>query len=69
VFGLGTRKCLGQHFGELMLKLFVVRLLERYTITELKERGQSDAPSGSKDNSWVPLSNMQIHLQPLSVGA
>lgn len=51
-----------------MIKLFVVRLLERYTITELQGIGPSGVASGSKD-SWVPLSKMQIHLQPLSVGA
>ncbi|KXJ85037.1 cytochrome P450 [Microdochium bolleyi] len=67
VFGLGTRKCLGQYFGELMIKTFVVRLLERYTMTGLGGPQQAEVSGGSKD-SWVPLSNVQIHLQALSTG-
>ncbi|KAF2815493.1 cytochrome P450 [Mytilinidion resinicola] len=62
-FGFGTRKCLGQHFAESMLKTFVVHLLDHYTVSIPSPSKHSG--SGDYDltrDSWVPTSNVHLIL-------
>ncbi|KAF2501669.1 cytochrome P450 [Lophium mytilinum] len=65
-FGFGTRKCLGQHFAESMLKTFVAHLLDKYTVS----MSSSSKPSNAGDydltrDSWVPTSNVHLILSKL----
>ncbi|KAM3539334.1 hypothetical protein ARSEF1564_007754 [Beauveria bassiana] len=57
-FGFGTRKCLGSHLAELMMKLFIVHLLNRYSL-----RMPPGAQSGGKDTlqeTWVPIPDKEV---------
>ncbi|KAK0739370.1 cytochrome P450 [Apiosordaria backusii] len=57
-FGFGTRKCLGQHFGEVMMKLFVIYLLERYELS-LTPAARADLNKVGRDN-WVPIPEAEV---------
>ncbi|KAK4176247.1 cytochrome P450 [Triangularia setosa] len=57
-FGFGTRKCLGQHFGEVMMKLFVIHLLERYELS-LTPAARADLNKVGRDN-WVPIPEAEV---------
>ncbi|KAK4153858.1 cytochrome P450 [Chaetomidium leptoderma] len=57
-FGFGTRKCLGQRFGEVMLKLFVIHLLGRYDIS-LTPAARADLDKVGRDN-WVPIPEADV---------
>ncbi|GFF56480.1 cytochrome P450 734A1 [Aspergillus udagawae] len=63
-FGFGTRKCIGQHFGEAIMKQFVCCLLSRYEL-RLPETEKA-ASSGYKNvkNTWVPISDARLVLTP-----
>lgn len=60
-FGMGSRKCLGSHFAEMMMKYFVIHLLDLYSL---------DIPVGKKAkkedtsmDTWVPIPDMEIILR------
>ncbi|KAJ6101986.1 hypothetical protein N7486_004413 [Penicillium sp. IBT 16267x] len=64
-FGFGTRKCLGQHFAETMVKLFVCHLLDCYEIRLPEEEAGKDENSPPSVETWVPVSDARIILKPI----
>ncbi|KAJ5797251.1 uncharacterized protein N7518_005791 [Penicillium psychrosexuale] len=63
-FGFGTRKCLGQHFAEAMLKHFVYHLLNRYEIELPRLDARKTWSSQPIQDTWVPIANARVILKP-----
>ncbi|KAJ5879745.1 Cytochrome P450 E-class group I [Penicillium solitum] len=59
-FGFGSRKCLGKHFAEAMVKTFVAELLSRYEIRIAKTA--ADDSNKVRKVTWVPLSDIEIMM-------
>lgn len=58
---MGTRKCLGSHFAELIMKYFIIHLLNTYSL---------DMPMGTKTgledtsmDTWVPIPDKKIAMR------
>ncbi|KKK25539.1 hypothetical protein P175DRAFT_0512147 [Aspergillus ochraceoroseus IBT 24754] len=64
-FGFGTRKCLGQHFAEAMMKLFICQLLSRYQIGLPRTEKQKDGDYKTSKDAWVPIADVEVNLRPL----
>ncbi|KAJ5904232.1 hypothetical protein N7504_006615 [Penicillium tannophilum] len=64
-FGLGTRKCLGQHFAEAMLKQFVYQLVARYEVELSGVEARKAWGSQPIQDTWVPISDARLVLKPI----
>ncbi|OKL56662.1 hypothetical protein UA08_08295 [Talaromyces atroroseus] len=65
-FGFGSRKCLGQHFAEAMMKAFICQLLVQYEIGLPITDNKAGIDSGThRKDTWVPISNIHITLSSL----
>ncbi|KAJ5409554.1 Cytochrome P450 E-class group I [Penicillium crustosum] len=62
-FGFGSRKCLGKHFAEAMVKTFVAGLLSRYEIRI--ENTAADDRDKVRKITWVPLSDIEVRMTPV----
>ncbi|KAG6039050.1 hypothetical protein E4U19_007548 [Claviceps sp. Clav32 group G5] len=68
-FGMGTRKCLGSHFAEMMMKYFAMHLLNRFSLHIPVEKGRSEAQTEDTSMStWVPISDKEVALQKRTMG-
>ncbi|KZF23923.1 cytochrome P450 [Xylona heveae TC161] len=61
-FGFGTRKCLGQHFADSMMKAFLFHLVSQYKISQSSSALAEKVADDSK-TSWTPISDVKIDLQ------
>lgn len=67
-FGFGSRKCLGKHFAEAIMKVFVCELVSRYEIRAV-DKYQSESAQEKATATWVPVSDIKIGFVPVgSVG-
>ncbi|KAL4949376.1 cytochrome P450 [Aspergillus filifer] len=64
-FGFGSRKCLGQHFGEAMMKSVACQLLAQYDLGMPFDGNKTDLDSAHLKDTWVPISDVEITLTPL----
>ncbi|KAJ5488072.1 Cytochrome P450 E-class group I [Penicillium expansum] len=63
-FGFGSRKCLGKHFAEAMVKTFVAELLSRYEI-RIPNTAADGQDIKERKATWVPISDIEIMLIPV----
>lgn len=63
-FGFGSRKCLGKHFAEAMMKGFVCELISQYEI-RVSDKSQLDTTTDKAQATWVPVSGIKIALVPV----
>ncbi|KAL6809691.1 cytochrome P450 [Trichoderma sp. SZMC 28015] len=64
-FGFGSRKCLGQHFADVMIKQFLCKLLEGYKLTLPEMEIRKGTEEKSSMDTWVPISDLQVALCPI----
>ncbi|KAF3388836.1 Cytochrome P450 monooxygenase roqR, partial [Penicillium rolfsii] len=64
-FGFGSRKCLGQHFAEAMMKSVACQLLAQYGLGLPIEGKTPHLNSAHRNDTWVPISDVEITLTPL----
>lgn len=66
---MGTRKCLGSHLAEMMMKYFAMHLLNRFSLHIPDEKARSDAQTEDTSMStWVPISDKEVALQKRTMG-
>ncbi|KAI9149055.1 Cytochrome P450 monooxygenase tcpC [Paramyrothecium foliicola] len=58
-FGFGSRKCLGQHFGEMMLKLFLCRVVHDYDMKLSEAEKQKGLHEKAGKDTWVPITDLR----------
>ncbi|OCK86108.1 cytochrome P450 [Lepidopterella palustris CBS 459.81] len=64
-FGFGTRKCLGMHFAETMVKVFVVHLLDQYELHLPSSEQNAEEYKVGRD-TWVPTANVEVVLTKIA---
>ncbi|QPH11341.1 hypothetical protein C2857_003059 [Epichloe festucae Fl1] len=60
-FGMGTRKCLGSHFAELMMKYFIIHLLDTYSLD--MPMGKETGAEDTSMHTWVPIPDKKIVMR------
>ncbi|EHK21724.1 uncharacterized protein TRIVIDRAFT_191958 [Trichoderma virens Gv29-8] len=66
-FGFGSRKCLGQHFAEAMMKQFLCKLLEGYELTLPETEIRKGTEEKFSRDTWVPISDLRVTLTPVDL--
>ena len=65
-FGFGTRKCLGQHEAEVLIKTIIAQLVVWYDLT-LGASTEGTERVVVEEGNWVPVANIELELRERQV--